>query len=89
MDEKRHVPPGQNGQGLVEVGLRHAREILYAGIDEKCLESQNARVNEAFELSGVARDDAAPKTAVGPELALRGFKLGRKRGGPLVVTEYS
>src|SRR5712692_1153504 len=54
-------------------------KLIDAGVDQKTLESEDARIPEAPQLRRIPRHHAAPETHIHPAVPLRRCDLGLKR----------
>jgi hypothetical protein len=88
MYQQRHVAARENRQRLAQVSFRDRRKLVDPGGHEKTLEPENAGARERFEVSQIARHQAAPEADIHPAatrggrtLCLEALNRGRRRHG--------
>src|SRR5580765_3065307 len=79
MDEQRYSTSGQDWQGFAKIAFVDRGEFVDPRRHQKTLEAANARLDELFEVRGVARHDAAPERDVYMTLPARCGSLGLER----------
>ena len=79
MDEQWNSTPRQDWQGFAKIPFVDRGEVVDPRWHQKTLEAANARLDELFEVRGVARHDAAPERDVDVTLPVRRGPLGLER----------
>ena len=75
MDKQQAAVRANDGQGQPDICFVYMWKFVNARGHEEALESEHALCDQRFDLIGIARNHAAPKSRSYPALALCGFQL--------------